>query len=526
VADDVRRFASGRHAGLLIPLFSIPSRRSWGIGEIPDLALLARWLDSAGLDFVQLLPLNEMQEGQSSPYSALSALAIDPVFIAVPDIPDWIAAGAMMSDDDRRTIEEARSAPRVDYVAVRAVKGRALRAAFTWFSNNLHDTGDARDRSFAAFRERERWWLDDYALFRALHDAHGGRHWREWEPGVRDRDPLALDQARERVAVEVRYYSYLQWIAGEQWQAARMTASPVGVFGDFPFMVSAHSADVWARQHEFDLEASVGTPPDAFSATGQDWGLPPYRWDIVAQRGYEWLRQRVRRFADLYDAFRIDHLIGFFRTYVRKPGSPPGFWPAEEHEQRAMGEHLLTLFDSTSASPIAEDLGTVPDFLRTSLAARGIPGMKVIRWERDWHTDGQPFLEPSGYAEASVATTGTHDTDTVAEWWDAAPREEREALLALSDLRDTGISPDDAFSDRVRDAILGLLFIAGSRLAIVPVQDAFGWRERINVPAVVDDVNWTWRLPQALDDFAAGPAALDRARVLAALSQRSGRKPF
>jgi 4-alpha-glucanotransferase len=140
VADDVRRFASGRHAGLLIPLFSIPSRRSWGIGEIPDLALLARWLDSAGLAFVQLLPLNEMQEGQSSPYSALSALAIDPIFIAVPDIPDWIAAGAMMSDDDRRTIEEARSAPRVDYVAVRAVKGRARGAAVNRLSNKPHDT--------------------------------------------------------------------------------------------------------------------------------------------------------------------------------------------------------------------------------------------------------------------------------------------------------------------------------------------------------------------------------------------------
>jgi 4-alpha-glucanotransferase len=191
-----------------------------------------------------------------------------------------------------------------------------------------------------------------------------------------------------------------------------------------------------------------------------------------------------------------------------------------------MGEHLLTLFDGSRASPIAEDLGTVPDFLRTSLAARGIPGMKVIRWERDWHADGHPFLEPSGYAEASVATTGTHDTDTVADWWDGAPREERQALLALSDLRDAGISPDDAFSDRVRDAILGLLFIAGSRLAIVPVQDAFGWRDRINVPAVVDDVNWTWRLPQPLEDFAANPAALDRARVLAALAQRSGRKPF
>src|SRR5262245_9343451 len=280
--DRAKRFSAGRHAGLLVPLFSIPSRRSWGIGEISDFVHLARWLGDAGMDFVQLLPLNEMQEGQSSPYSALSAMAIDPIFIAVPDIPEWSAAGSRISDSDRRTIERAGDDGRVDYASVRLVKNRALRAAYAWFSTHLFDTGDARDRALAAFRERERWWLADYALFRALHDAHGGRHWLEWEPGVRNRDPRALDEARTRLDAEVGYYSYLQWIADEQWQAARMAAAPVGVFGDFPFMVSGHSADVWARQHEFDLDASVGTPPDAFSATGQDWGLPPYRWDIVA----------------------------------------------------------------------------------------------------------------------------------------------------------------------------------------------------------------------------------------------------
>jgi 4-alpha-glucanotransferase len=526
VPDRIRRFAAGRHAGLLVPLFSIPSRRSWGIGEIPDLVRLARWLDAAGMDFVQLLPLNEMQEGQSSPYSALSAMAIDPIFIAVPDIPDWVAAGGTRNAGDLRTIDDARAAGRVDYASVRAVKTHALRAAFTWFSTHLFDTGDARDRSLAAFRERERWWLDDYALFRALHDAHGGRHWREWEPGVRNREPGALDEARARLADEVRYHSYLQWIAGDQWQAARMAASPAGVFGDFPFMVSGHSADVWARQHEFDLDASVGTPPDAFSATGQDWGLPPYRWDVVANGDFEWLRQRTRRFADLYDAFRVDHLIGFFRTYVRKPGVAPGFWPADEHQQRAMGEHLLTIFDSGRASPIAEDLGTVPDFLRVSLAARGIPGMKVIRWERDWQAGGHPFREPASYPEASVATTGTHDTETLAEWWDGAPVAERQALCALSSLRDSGLAPDAPFSDRVRDLLLRLLFEARSRLVILPVQDAFGWRDRINVPAVVDDVNWTWRLPLAVDDLLDAPAALERARALAALAQQSGRKGF
>jgi 4-alpha-glucanotransferase len=531
MADGANRFASGRHAGVLVPLFSIPSRHSWGIGEIPDLVRFARWLDLACLDFVQLLPLNEMQEGQSSPYSALSAMAIDPIFISVEHIPDWTASkgGAHASglgDEDGRALERARAAGRVDYAAVREIKQRAFGVAFSAFVDGHLGRGDSRDAAFAAFRERERWWLDDYALFRALHDEHQGRHWREWDEGVRTRVPGALEDARARLARTVHYYSYLQWIADVQWQAARAASGPAGVFGDFPFMVSSHSADVWARQHEFDLEASVGTPPDAFSSTGQDWGLPPYRWDVVAAGGFAWLRDRVRRFAALYDAFRIDHLIGFFRTYVRKPGQAPGFWPADEHQQRAMGEHLLTLFASGAATPIAEDLGTVPDFLRVSLAARGIPGMKVLRWERDWQSDGHPFHAPSGYAEASVATTGTHDTESTAEWWDTADADERRALLRLPQIQDAGLTPDAPFSDRVRDAILALLYGAGSRLVIVPLQDVFGWRDRINVPAVVDEVNWTWRLPMPVEELAEAPGTVERARMLAGLAERSRRKGF
>ncbi len=291
--DRAPRFSSGRHAGVLVPLFSIPSRRSWGIGEIPDLVLFGRWLRSAGLDFVQLLPMNEMQEGQSSPYSALSAMAIDPIYIALDEVDEWVEGE---EPDARETWHrEGDSVPRVDYAAVRVAKSRALRTAFGRFADRLLKTGDPRVRALRSFEEREAWWLADYALFRALHDAYGGRHWREWDPGVRDRDPGALADARARLDRDVRYYSYLQWIADEQWQRARSEAAPVGLFGDFPFMVSGHSADVWSRQQEFDLDASVGTPPDAFSEAGQDWGLPAYRWDVVEATGDAWLRARARR---------------------------------------------------------------------------------------------------------------------------------------------------------------------------------------------------------------------------------------
>jgi 4-alpha-glucanotransferase len=457
-----------------------------------------------------------MQEGQSSPYSALSAMAIDPVFVALDSVDDWIASGA----GNGRGFD---GGSRVDYATARAAKSRALRLAFQWFADNLWGTGDRRDRALKAFEEREKWWLDDYALFRALHDEHGGRHWREWEHGVRDRNPSSLDAARARLEWETRYYTYLQWIADEQWQRARMEAAPIGLFGDFPFMVSSHSADVWSRQHEFDLDSSVGTPPDAFSSTGQNWGLPAYRWDVVRETDYAWLRERTRRSIELYDGFRIDHIIGFYRTFVRQPDGRAGFHPPDEPAQRAQGERLLTVFEHGGACIIAEDLGTVPTFLRESLAERGIPGMKVMRWERDWHSEGHPFRDPSTYPAVSVATSGTHDTVTLAEWWDQASSDDRHALLAVPTLAASGVSPDAPFSDRTRDALLDALFGAGSRLLTVPLQDIFGWRDRVNTPAVVSEQNWTWRLPFPVEALMEEQEARERAGFLNQLSRKHGR---
>ena len=506
-------FHAGRHAGIIVPLFSVPSRASWGIGEIADLPRLARWLATASLDIVQLLPVNEMADGQNSPYSAMSAMAIDPIYIALSDVPEFIDAGgeASLTPAEQHDLEQARRAPLVDYRRVRALKSRVLRDAFGRFASTTSPSD--RTVAFRAFRSREAWWLDEYALFRALHAENAGRYWRQWEPGVRDRDAAALDAARARLAREMLYYAWLQWIAAQQWQRALDDCGDVGIFGDFPFMVSRDSADVWARQDEFVVDASVGVPPDAFSATGQDWGLPGYRWDHMERGGYEWLRQRARRCAALYDGFRVDHLVGFYRTYMREPDGTTHFEPPDEPSQLAQGERLLGLFCGTGAEIIAEDLGTVPDFVRESLARLDVPGLKVMRWERDWQTDTRPFHDPSSYPANSVATAGTHDTETVAEWWDGAPRDERARLCELPVLADAS-DPDDPFSDRVRDALLRALFSARSRIVLLPIQDVFGWKDRVNTPAVVDDVNWTWRLPWPVEDLAREPAATERARFL------------
>ena len=527
MADASRsRFAHGRHAGVIAPLFSIPSAASWGIGEIADLPLLARWLESAGLDVIQLLPINEMPGGQSSPYSALSAMAIDPIFIAVDRVEEFRAAGGLeaMSADGRQRVAALRQSTRVEYELVREAKREGLHLSFERFDRQAAE-GSPRRAAFDAFVAREAWWLETYALFRALHDEHQGCYWREWDAPLRDRDPAALDHARDRLASSVRFHQYLQWVAGEQWREARAACGGVGLFGDFPFMVNGHSADVWARQGEFHIDASVGVPPAPESPDGQDWGLPAYRWGVVSPGGYEWLAQRTRRCAELFDGFRVDHLVGFYRTFVRVHDGASGFSPPDEPAQIAQGEALMALFRSHGSSIIAEDLGVVPDFVRASQAREQVPGLKVLRWEREWEEEGRPFRDPRAYAACSVAISGTHDTEAMAAWWDGADPDERRAVLPILGEAARGISPDDAFSDRIRDALLATLFHAGSDLTLIALPDIFGWRDRINVPSSVTDENWTWRLPWPVETLTTSREGTSRAAFLRTLSSSSRRTP-
>ena len=519
------RAGAGRHAGALVPLFSIPSSESWGVGEIADLPILARWMHDAGLSVLQLLPVNEMGEGQTSPYSALSSMAIDPIYISMRQLPEFLAWGgeSALDDDELDRLAVVRAAGSVDYRTVRELKTRCLREAFETFWSDSWKQGTARAADMRAYVEREHWWLNDYALFRALHDENHHRYWLEWEPSLRDRNPAALEQARRRLEHEILYYSWVQWVASEQWKKARAACDGLAILGDFPFMVSGDSADVWARQDQFRLDASVGVPPDAFSETGQDWGLPVYQWDVIQRTGYEWIRTRVRRSADLFDGFRIDHLVGFYRTFVRETDGRTYFVPSEERAQRAQGERLLPIFREGGASIIAEDLGIVPEFVRESLTSHAVPGLKVLRWERQWETPGRPFKDLSQYPALSVAISSTHDTETLAEWWDGADGEERLGVVELPALVEAAVQTDETYSDRLRDALIETLYRAGSDLVLLPLQDIFGWYDRINVPAVVSEHNWTWRLPWPADDMRKQTEAAERAEFLERLARRTGR---
>ncbi len=490
-----------RRAGISVPLFSLRSSRSWGIGEIGDIPALADWLRSAHQSVLQILPLNELAPGESSPYSALSAMAIDPRYISIGRLEE--AADLEMTW--RHEIEAVQASPRIDYKQVGGLKDRALHACFSQFYQAEWLRSTQRADALRAYIAKEHWWLDEYSLYRALRAHAGERPWTEWNPALRDRDPVALAAAREQLSSEILFFQYVQWIAADEWQAVRRGIEGVDIFGDLPFMVSLDSADVWSRQRDFILDACVGTPPDAFSETGQEWGFPPYRWDEVRKNDFEWIRMRARRLADLYGGFRVDHLVGFYRTYVRPSNGLPYFSPASEDEQRALGESVMGIMMNTGADVSVEDLGIVPDFVRASVAELGLPGYRVFRWERGG---------PSTYPAASVAMTGTHDTEPLAVWWDSLLPEEQRAILN---------TPGAPFDVSIRDNILQAIYNSASRLVLLPVQDVFGWRDRINHPATIGEWNWTYVLPWPVDRMAQEGEAIEAADRLRKWSDEAGR---
>ncbi len=508
-----------RLAGVMVPLFSLRTRNDAGIGDIAALDAMTELAASMGNRAILLLPIDETSPGEASPYSALSVFAIDPIYVGL----DGLAGVAP------REVERVRRAlahvPLSDRLTIRAARRELLEAAFRRFT-----TRGAERAAVTDFAARHRGWLDDYALFRALKDRFDFAPWEDWPGPLRRRETAALDRAKAELAPVMDKYVYWQFLAHRQWAEVHAQARARGVMlgGDLAFSPARDSAEVWANQELFDFERTVGAPPDSFNPEGQKWGLPAPRWNRIRADGFALLRKRIRHARELYDFIRVDHVVGLYRTFSfgLVPGAAGGFSPAAEPEQRAQGEAVLgaILEEAGATIVIAEDLGVIPAFVRASLTALGVPGYKVMRWEKI--NDGTPleaFVPPADYPETSLATTSTHDTDTLAEWWDSAPADERARMVAL--LAPAPAGPRNAESEfaEMRDAMLAALYGSPSRMVLIPIQDLFGWRERINLPGTVGPANWSWRLPLAIEDISHDPAASARIAQLRAMVVRAGR---
>lgn len=531
-----------RVVGVTVPLFSLRSESSWGIGEIGDLPAFASLIASAGISLIQVLPLAEISGGGTSPYAALSAFGIDPMFLSLAPVADLkhLNTREVLGGKGVAELDAARHSKTVDYKAVRALKRKALHAGLRRFIDHELAAGaqaSPRARAFMDFCEAQRHWLPDYALYRAIKDARGGAAWWEWPDPLRERDRAALRGAAATYAETILYYEYVQWLAHAQWAAARSELNKLGVelMGDLPFMVDRDSADVWVHHKEFRMDMSVGVPADQFDEDGQDWGLPPYHWRVMQNNDFAWLRRRAAYSGTLYDRFRIDHLVGFFRTYMRpyekRRGDngklvPGAFDPATEAEQEAHGLRVVGAMIESAAERgarlIAEDLGSIPPYVGPALQKLGAPGYKVLIWEKD----GDKFRDPAAYPALSVACYGTHDTAPVTVWWEELSPAERAEVLKLPGLKDRAKELGQTFTHEVHAALLHLICAAGSDLVLLLMQDVLGVKDRINKPSTVGEHNWTWRLPQPIEKLRSDPQVKQAlARVRAAVVHGGRRLP-
>jgi 4-alpha-glucanotransferase len=478
--------ALARSAGVTVPLFSLRRRGDWGIGTIGAVAPFAAFVAKHGFSLVQLLPPHELPAGESSPYGARTAFALDPIYLdmdAVPELTPALVEEAL-GKDGRDALAYVRRAERVDYTTVRACKERALTAAFDAFDR----APAARKEAFARFRETERAWLDDHVLYLASAALHRNGDWRTWLAKLRDREPEALAKLAVEQKGAIDRAAYEQFLLFEAWDAMRaeLARLRVKLMGDLPFIVGHASVDAWSRPNEFNRVRSLGAPPDGFSPEGQDWGLPSFDWAAMDATGLAWVRARARHSARLYDCFRVDHVIGLFRQWTKGAGEKLGsFTPKTEPEQIARGRKVLSAMveEAGAGRVIAEDLGVIPDWARHTLRDLRIPGYKVLPWEKD----GRGFLrEPKAFDPLSVATWSTHDTAPITQWWDDFTPADRAAWAERA-------------GGESLEARLRLLFEAGSDLALVQIQELLGDRTRTNEPGTVGGHNWTNRLPLPIE---------------------------
>ncbi len=512
----------------MVPLFSLRTSRDLGIGDFGDLPPFFDWMASCGLEVLQMLPLNELSPGETSPYQALSGLAADPVYLALDAWDDVVesdeAQRLLGSASVQRDLASWRDAPNIAYQPIRAFKQRLLRLGYERFVQREWARDSPRAQAFRHFGEDHAEWLDPYAQFRLFKTLNHGSDWATWPTPYRDRDAQALRQLDVDHADELRYLRYLQWALWEQWVSVRRDARRRGIriMGDLPFLVSRDSADVWSRPQDFDLNHTVGAPKDPINPE-QDWGLPLFRWSVMEPAKFPWWRLRLRIARAWFDLIRLDHVVGFFRAWVMAPGESSHFEPPDEPEQIRRGDVFLRMIIEAAGEciPIAEDLGTIPPFVPVTLERLGIAGHKVFRWER---YDGV-YHEPAHYPFVSLATPGTHDTSTLADWWNTSPDDERRAFLRLFSAEDAARAQADragVFTDEWHRMVLDRLIGSGSGLVILPIQDVLGHQDQVNVPATVGPHNWTYRLPCTIADLNRPPLAA-KAQLLRELLARHGR---
>lgn len=466
-----------RSSGILMHISSLPS--PYGIGTMgKEARKFADFLVKAGQRYWQILPICPTSYGDS-PYQSFSSFAGNPYFIDL----EYLCRQKLLTKKECESFPWGERADSVDFGVMYESRYKVLRLAYKRFLKK-------EPADFAAFCEEESDWLDDYALFMALKDANDGVAWFKWEKDLKTREPKALAAARERYADDIRFYQMLQYLFFRQWWdlKAYVNGKGIEIIGDVPIYVAGDSADVWANPKQFYLDKNLdpidvaGCPPDAFSADGQLWGNPLFRWDVMKKDDYTWWTKRVAAMSKLYDIVRIDHFRGFDSYYA----IPAGDKTARNGEWRkGPGMDLFRALEKKlgKMNIIVEDLGYLTPSVIKLVEDSGFPGMKVIQFAFD-SREGSNYL-PHTYDSHCVVYTGTHDNDTLLGWMKTAPKKSVKFAKEYLNLTE---------EEGYHWGMMRGAWASVGELAVVPMQDLLGLgsEARMNIPSTLG-TNWKWR---------------------------------
>lgn len=476
-----------RASGILLHPTSLPG--SFGIGDLGKAAYeFVDFLAGSGQKLWQILPLGPTGYEHSPYIMNFSTFAGNPLMISLEQLVDE----GLLQADELTPLEGDDIVPdRVNFDRVIPHKTQFLQLAFDRFRQGSNQQPDSE---FTRFCQEQSWWLDDYALFMALLEAHPGKTWNQWEPEIARREPQALKAQAEALSDRVLFQKFLQFQFFEQWTRLRSYANDKGIkiIGDVSIYVCHNSSDVWAHPEIFKLDRDTlepsyiaGVPPDYFSATGQLWGNPVYDWDKLKETGFAWWVDRVRATLLYVDLVRVDHFRGF-EAYWQVPGTEETAMNGEWIEAPGV-EFFETLGQKLGTLPIlAEDLGIITPEVEALRDRFEFPGMRILLFAFGGSPDNT-YL-PHNYTHNSLVYTGTHDNDTALGWWGRASQEEKQHLADYLGYA----SPEDI--PEVNWALIRLALSSIANQAIIPLQDLFGLdnRGRMNDPSV-NAGNWRWR---------------------------------
>lgn len=466
-----------RANGVLMHISSLPG--ATGIGTMGRNAYeFADYLKKSGQKYWQILPICPTSYGDS-PYQSFSTFAGNPYFIDF----DFLAEQGYVQKSDYESVNWGGSEQYVDYGTLYIERHKVFAVIQKNFSRNI-------PADFEQFCAENSFWLEDYALFMAIKDAHGGIAFDFWEEDIRCRKPEAVESWKKKSAERMQYYKMLQYFFYKQWFALKSYVNGLGIeiIGDIPIYVAADSSDVWSNPAQFCLDENykpvevAGCPPDGFSADGQLWGNPVYNWDYMKQTGYAWWKKRLEKSLAIYDVLRIDHFRGFDSFYCIPYGSKDakvGVW------RKGPGMDLFhSLKEQFGEIPvIAEDLGFLTDSVKQLLKDSGFPGMKVLQFAFDSREESDYI--PYKYTNNCIVYTGTHDNDTILGWTETASRTDVESAKEYLRVKEN------------RDVVKEMMIAAMSSVAntsILTMQDLIGLGKeaRMNIPSTVGN-NWKWR---------------------------------